>query len=187
MNVPAVKTLETSRLLLRKFKTTDASAMFENWAGDPNVTRFLSWPPHESETESSKILHEWTEGYSNGSLCNWAITLKSDDAPIGSIGIVSFDNEDLTAEVGYCIGEDWWNRGFTSEALAEVMRYLFLEGVVARVTSKHDPLNPASGAVMQKCGMSLQGVDTQDCTSNLRTCRCNVYAIGRNDYLARIS
>ena len=47
----------------------------------------------------------------------------------------------------------WWHRGITSEALKAVMDFFFDEVEVNRVESRHDPRNPHSGMVMQKCGM----------------------------------
>ena len=40
-----------------------------------------------------------------------------------------------------------------AEALAAVIAYFFGEVGVLRIESQHDPQNPASGRVMQKCGM----------------------------------
>lgn len=51
--------LETARLVLRPFVTADAEAMFRNWAGDPEVTRFLTWPTHPSADVSRMVLTDW--------------------------------------------------------------------------------------------------------------------------------
>ena len=52
--------LETERLVLRRFTMEDAQAMFENWASDPEVTKFLSWPTHQTIADSRSVLSEWT-------------------------------------------------------------------------------------------------------------------------------
>ncbi len=70
---------------------------------------------------------------------------------------MSVDELRNNCEVGYCIGYDYWNKGFTSEALAAIMTYLFAEVGMHRIWAKHDVENPASGAVMQKCGMIYEG------------------------------
>ena len=53
------KRLETERLILRRFTLEDAEKMYENWAGDPEVTELLTWPTHESAEISRQILKEW--------------------------------------------------------------------------------------------------------------------------------
>ena len=42
------KTIETERLILRPFRESDVEPMFRNWASDPEVTKFMTWPVHES-------------------------------------------------------------------------------------------------------------------------------------------
>ena len=59
------KRLETARLILRRFTLEDAQKMYENWAGDPEVTKFLTWPTHESAETSRQILKEWVAAYDN--------------------------------------------------------------------------------------------------------------------------
>ena len=55
--------LETRRLILRKFTTDDAQAMYENWASDPEVTKFLTWPSHDSVAITELVLNSWVDGY----------------------------------------------------------------------------------------------------------------------------
>lgn len=66
-------TIETDRLVLRRFKEEDALLMFKNWAADPKVTRFLSWKPHEDIEVTKEKVNEWIEGYKNDSTYNWII------------------------------------------------------------------------------------------------------------------
>ena len=67
-------------------------------------------------------------------------------------------NEDVSmVHIGYCIGRNWWHKGITSEALKAVMDYFFEKVEVNRIESRHDPRNPNSGKVMQKCGMKYEG------------------------------
>ena len=57
------KTLETQRLILRRFALSDAEAMYQNWASDPEVTKFLTWPTHTSAEISSMVLSDWVSHY----------------------------------------------------------------------------------------------------------------------------
>mgnify|MGYP000927930915 CR=1 FL=1 len=49
-------TLETEQLVLRRFATEDSEAMFRNWATDPEVTKFLTWPPHSDVSVSKTVI-----------------------------------------------------------------------------------------------------------------------------------
>ena len=151
--------IETERLILRRFRAEDAQAMYDRWANDPEVTRFLTWPPHTSADGTKQLLALWEKDYEKQDHYQWAITVKAqDDLPIGSIAVVFHDDRCRKAEVGYCIGRAWWHQGITSEALAAVIGFLFEEVGMERVEARHDVDNPNSGRVMEKCGMQKEGV-----------------------------
>lgn len=98
-------TLETPRLILRRFAAGDAAAMYRNWASDPKVTRFLTWPPHESLAVSEQVLADWIHGYDNPRQYQWAIVPRSVGEPIGSISIVKINDDIDEIQMGYCIGQ----------------------------------------------------------------------------------
>lgn len=175
--------IETKRLLLRRFTLDDASAMYENWAKDPEVTKFLTWAPHESIEASEAILAEWIPLYEDLKHYHWAIALKDNpDNPIGSIGAVRFDLALNQAHIGYCIGRGWWNQGITSEALDALIEFFFERVGLNRVDSRHDPNNPNSGKVMERCGMVCEGVHRQADISNRGMCDTKWYGILAEDY-----
>ena len=97
--------IETERLLLRRFSKDDAEAMYRNWASDPEVTKYLTWPAHISVNVSRAVLEDWAASYSQENYYQWAIVLKEHGSdPIGSIGAVN-QNDDLSLiHIGYCIG-----------------------------------------------------------------------------------
>ncbi|RKJ81799.1 N-acetyltransferase [Butyricicoccus sp. 1XD8-22] len=169
--------LETERLVLRRFTMEDAQAMFENWASDPEVTKFLSWPTHQTIADSRSVLSEWTEQYQNDSFYEWAIVENETGEPVGSIGVVSSDLQVQKAHIGYCIGRRWWHRGITSEALQAVIGFLFDEVQVQRIDSQHDPRNPHSGDVMKKCGLRYEGTLRKSFWNNQGICDACYYSI----------
>lgn len=152
------QTIETPRLILRPFVMQDALAMYENWASDPEVTKYLTWPAHSSVAVTRMVLREWTERDERPDRYNWAITLKSGNgAPIGNISAVHILEEISAVEIGYCMGRAWWGGGIMTEALEAVIG-LFIEKVGAnRVEARYDTSNPASGRVMEKAGMTYEG------------------------------
>lgn len=164
------QTIETPRLLLRRFTLEDAQAMYDNWASDPEVTQFLTWHAHESVEVSRMLLEAWTAGYEKEDYYQWAIVLKALGQPIGSIAVVSHDDRTCKAHIGYCIGKRWWHQGYMSEALKAVMDYLFDCVGMLRLEARHDPRNPHSGAVMRKCGMQYEGTLRQSDWNNQGIC-----------------
>ena len=160
------KTLETSRLLLRRFCIDDAQAMYHNWASDDQVTKYLTWPSHTSPAITSAVLQSWMELYAEPDYYQWAIVPKSLNEPIGSIAVVHSDDSIKMAHVGYCIGKPWWGQGIMTEAMKTVMVYLFEEVGMQRIEAGHDPNNPASGAVQRKCGLKYEGTFRRRIRSN---------------------
>ena len=174
--------LETDRLILRRYVSEDAAAMYKNWASDSEVTKYLMWQTHSSEAVSQSIINEWLTEYSNDNYYHWAIVLKENgDEPIGDIAVVHMNEEVSMMHIGYCIGRDWWHQGITSEALKAVMDFLFDTVNVNRIESRHDPRNPNSGGVMKKCGMKYEGTLRSSDWNNQGICDACYYALLKSE------
>ena len=94
MKKMGTKTLETERLILRRFKIEDATEMYNNWAKDEKVTHYLTWPVHQSVQVTENILKMWISQYENLNYYQWAIELKGGEV-IGSIGVTNEMDERL--------------------------------------------------------------------------------------------
>jgi ribosomal-protein-alanine N-acetyltransferase len=175
------KTIETERLILRKFKVIDADMMYKNWASDDNVTKFLTWPTHNSVEISKYVLMDWEEKAKSNDNYQWCIVLKQTGEAIGSIGVVQLMETIDTAEIGYCIGSEFWNKGITTEALRSVINFLFNQVEVNRIEAGHDVNNPASGKVMQKCGLRFEGIQRKRGRNNVGICDMAVYGMLKED------
>ena len=179
------QTLETERLILRRFTVRDADAMFTNWASDPEVTRYLTWPAHAGVETSRAVLADWTAAYAQESCYQWAIVLKDRaDEPIGSIGAVDVSDDIAAVQIGYCLGRRWWHQGIMSEALGAVMDFFFDAVGCNRVAGRHDPRNPHSGMVMQKCGMKYEGTQRSADRNNQGICDTSWYALLKDERYA---
>ena len=177
------KQIETNRLILRRFKSDDYIAMYENWASDPEVAKFLTWPTHTSMEVSKMVLDDWVNSYEKEDYYQWAIVPKdNNDTPIGSISIVEMKEKIGLVHVGYCIGRNWWHQGITSEAMAALIDFCFEELEVNRVEARHDPNNPNSGAVMKKCGMIYEGTLRKCDYNNQGICDACYYGILRSEW-----
>lgn len=175
--------IETDRLILRRFMPEDYQSMYNNWASDPDVSKFLTWLTHTDAEVSRKIVTEWVNSYEKNNYYQWAITFKNEcDNPFGSISVVFTDENTLTFEIGYCIGKKYWRQGITSEALLAVIDFLFENTDVNRIEAIHDVNNPNSGKVMKKCGMIFEGTHRQGSRNNTGLCDVNYYSILRKEW-----
>lgn len=182
MNHAGTMILETKQLRLRPFRMEDATAMYQNWATDEDVTKYLSWAPHESIEVTNTILQEWVNKYASKDFYQWAITFKDEDEVIGCMGVVNQNEAINEVEIGYCITKKYWRKGITTEALQIVISYLFEDIDANRIVAKHDINNPSSGSVMIKCGMCYEGTLRQADANNQGLCDCAVYSILHKDY-----
>lgn len=158
--------LQTSRLTLRRLLPQDADMMYQNWASDPEVTRYLRWEPHKNAAETRELLTAWASLYPNPDYYQWAMVEKATGQVFGSISLYNsllgepqqktewpgLDLTDGIWEPGYCIGRKWWNKGYTTEALQAVVDFWFAKADGSFLTCCHAAANPASGRVMEKAG-----------------------------------
>ena len=175
------QTIETERLILRRIEEKDAPAVFNNWASDPEVTRFLTWPTHEDLHTSEVIVKSWVREYARDDFYQWAIELKELGEAVGTISVVRIDEKAETAEIGYCMGRKWWRRGIMPEALRAVIKFMIEEAGYNRVEARHDTVNGASGAVMKKAGMTYEGTLRSAGRNNRGLCDIAVYSILRHE------
>lgn len=176
MNHIGTRELATERLTLRRFEMEDAESMFYNWANDPEVTKYLTWPTHESVEVSEAVLRDWTSHYEEKNFYQWAIELNELEQPIGSIGAVKVDDDTQSVVIGYCIGREFWHKGYTTEALTEVIRFFMNEVGAGRVAAYHDSNNPNSGKVMAAAGMEYEGTLRMADRNNQGICDAVYYA-----------
>ena len=181
MNEIGTKNIETSRLLLRRFKMEDAEAMYNNWASDPLVTKYLTWLTHENISVTRMLLDEWIKKYEDGDYFNWAIEYKKTGQVIGNISVVRLDKDIKACEMGYCMCRTYWGQGIMPEALKTVIDFLFDEVKMNRIAAGHDANNPKSGRVMEKTGMKKEGILRQAGKNNCGVCDEVWYAMVKSD------
>ena len=176
-------TLETDRLILRRYTLDDAEDMYRNWATSEKVTRYLTWEPYKSIDDGKGYIQFCVDNYQKPDHYNWVIEYKELGQVIGSIGVNSLREDVAACEVGYCLGDRFWGKGIMPEALSEVIRFLFDEVGMNRIQATHDVRNPNSGRVMEKCGMKYEGTMRQASRNNQGVCDSVMRAILREDWL----
>ena len=174
--------IETERLVLRRITPDDAEAMYRNWASDPEVVKYLTWPAHAGIDVSKAVLESWVPSYSRKDYYQWAIVYKEHGSdPIGSIAAVHMNDDIAMVHIGYCLGKNWWHKGIMSEALTVVMNFFFDKVGANRIECRHDPRNPHSGLVMKKCGMKYEGTMRSSDRNNQGICDACWYALLRSE------
>ena len=149
--------LETDRLLLRPFTPEDAQQMYDNWASDPEATRFLTWKPHASVDATRNWLTYRATQYEKPDYYGWAITLKDSGEVIGDISIVRSDEDLRMAELGWVLARKCWGQGYAPEAARAMIDHLIDTVGYHRIQAWHDVQNPKSGRAMIKSGMRYEG------------------------------
>jgi len=162
--------LETKRLLLRPIHRDDAEAIFENWASDPETTRFMLWNCHRTIDDT----HVWLDTLEKNASrpdCydSWGIVLRNTGELIGSMGAFWRAGESDTMEFGYIISRKYWGNGYTTEAAREMIRFLRDEIGIRHFFACHAEKNPASGKVLVKLGMRETGAGIYRSFDGIRT------------------
>lgn len=157
MNLIGTKVLETKNLVLRKVTVKDAEEAYNNWCSNPKVSFYLPWNVHKNVEETKELFSFWEDEYKKNDVFRWIVQLKETKELIGTIDVVSSDLKSEVLEVGYCYSENNWGKGYGTEALKAVLKYLFLEVDCYLVYAKHNSNNIGSGKVMQKAGMHFEG------------------------------
>ncbi len=177
------RTIETDRLILRRFDKNDAEEMFNNYLSSDKVTKYMTFPTYKSVKEAESYLDFVISEYQKDRTYRWCIVLKETNQVIGAIDVVSFNEALNEATIGYCLSDKYWHKGIMSEAFSAVIKYLFEEENVNRIQATHDVKNPNSGKVMQKCSLKFEGIHRQAGINNTGICDSAYYAILREDYV----
>lgn len=180
MNHVGTIPIETDRLLLRRAVMEDAEAMHRNWTSDAEVTKYLTWPAHASVDVTRGFIQYLLNSYEDPKNYGWVIQMKGEAEPIGMISVVDVKEEADSVHIGYCLSRSRWGQGIMTEALGAVIDFAFNTLGAQRVDSRHDPRNPASGAVMRKCGMVYEGTLRRSDRNNQGICDAAWYAILAN-------
>ena len=173
-------TLETERLILRPLRMSDARDLFA-YASDPEVSRHVLWETHRTITDSRLFLRAAIRQYRQGLPGSFAITLRDSGRMIGTIGFMWVNVDHKSAEVGYSLSRDYWNRGIMTEALRRVVEFGFDELRLNRIEAQHEISNPASGRVMEHGGMRYEGTLRQRLRNKGKFVDVSLYAVLRSD------
>jgi len=155
MNSPPKKFV-TKRLHLRKPLLSDAVPIFEQYAQDVEVTKYLTFRPHKNIGEAKEFVRRCVIVWKEGTAFPWAIIRKSDQRFLGMIEIVGIDHAGVN--LGYVLAKKYWGKGYMPEALKAIIDWSFKQEEIYRVWAFCDAKNFASAKVLEKIGMQREGI-----------------------------
>jgi ribosomal-protein-alanine N-acetyltransferase len=150
----APRTIGTDRLLLRRPAAHNARAIFERYAGDPEVTRYMSWPMHRTIADTNAFL-SWSETDWERWPAGSYLVFSRSGILLGGTGL-SFKTP-VFAATGYVFARDAWGHGFATESLQAMVELARALGVL-RLEAECHVEHRASARVMEKCGFAFEGV-----------------------------
>jgi len=148
-------TFETERLSLRQPTPDDAISIFEQYAKDPEVTKYLSWRPHKSISQTDKYINRCLSVWNSQSAFPYVLVKKKD---IQLIGMIEIRIDSQKVDLGYVLTKSEWGKGYMPEAVTVLTNWSLRQNNIYRVWAVCDPENNSSARVMEKVGMQKEGV-----------------------------
>lgn len=151
------KTIETERLILRKFEYSDDEAMLKYWVADEKIQSLYSEPVYSTKAEVKGLLDKYIGSYEREDYYRWAVIEKASGECIGQIAYFLVDSKNHFAEIEYCIGSAFQCKGYATEATKSVIAFGFNEMNLHKVQICTKTINAPSKRVIEKCGFTYEG------------------------------
>lgn len=151
----ALPALQTARLVLRPFVLADAPRVKE-LAGAREIADTTSMPHPYPDGAAEAWIATHAQAFAEGKGLALAVALKN-DLLIGCVSLNGISSQHQHAEIDYWIGNDYWGKGYCTEAAFEIVRFGFERLGLHRIFGHCLRRNPASARVMQKIGMTYEG------------------------------
>ncbi len=168
--------IETERILLRPLKTADAETVYNGWASDPGVAKYMRWNLHRSVNDTIEWLTAEEENVYKDNNYTWGFVYKENNELFGSGGL-HYNEERKMFELGYNIMKKYWNLGLTTEASRAIVDFAAKRLGVASLYGTHAKENPVSGKVMEKLGFIYQSDGKYSSFDEKRFFECREYLL----------
>jgi RimJ/RimL family protein N-acetyltransferase len=176
-----IPTIRTTQLTLRPFGLSDAKEV-QRQAGNPKVAATTLAIPHPyPDGAAEEWISQHQEWFQKGMSVDWAIEHRDSKQLVGCMSLW-INRTHKRAETGYWIGEEFWGKGYCTEASHAAVQYAFEVLKLNKITSRHMAENPASGKVMLKAGMEKEGYFKQDFFKNGYFSDTVVYGLLRENW-----
>ena len=147
--------LETTRLLLRLPVLDDTDAVFQKYAQDQVVTKYLIWRPHENINVTRDFIRRCVQCWKDETAFPWIVVRKNDDELVGMLELRIAESR---ADLGYAIAREYWGNGYATEITKSVIEWAMAQENIFRVWATCDVENLASARVLEKAGMQREGI-----------------------------
>ena len=176
--------LTTERLILSRPVEGDMQHIIHYLDSDKVYSENTANMPYPyKEADAEFLIHEVVDkGFENETDFVFAIRNKENGLIMGLIGIHHWDKANQKAEIGYWLGKEFWNKGYVTEAMVEVLAFGFKVLNLNKMFANFFPHNPASGRVMEKSGMRQEAVLKQEIYKNGKFLDFVRYSILKEDF-----
>lgn len=174
--------LHTKRLLLRKVSHSDAEDIFSFWS-IPKIAKYTFSRPHETIEETHEYISQIEAWYEEGQLGRWSLVLKDTGNVIGLMGFGLWLPEHKRGEVDASIHPNYWNQNLATEALEKILDFGFTHANMNRIEAYCFSGNKGSERVLEKCGMSLDGILKQYYWHNDKAIDLKLYSLLKQKWL----
>lgn len=175
--------LETPRFQLRKLSVSDAEDFFE-FASDDALTEHVAWEVHRSLEDTRTFLSAVEQRCESRISYNWAIVERASGKVIGRVSMFEVDEDNDIAEIGYAVGRAHWGQGVATEAGKELIKFGFEDMGLNRIEARCNSENFPSEKVMQRLGMTFEGIIREELKIRNEYKSQKLYSILRSEYLA---
>jgi RimJ/RimL family protein N-acetyltransferase len=145
----------TERLVLRPIEIADIASIFYGWAQDAAVTHFLVWRPHTSPADTATYVNSRVNAPPHLTR-TFILAGRHDQSVRGAFELRH--NGPHRLEFGYVLAHSFWGQGLMTEALCTVTDWAMRQSNLFRISSVCDVENLASARVMEKAGLTREGV-----------------------------
>jgi [ribosomal protein S5]-alanine N-acetyltransferase len=147
--------LDTARLILRRPRPRNAEEILARYGGDAEVTRFMSWPRHQTLDDTRAFLQFSDAEWRRRPAGPFLVHARSGGRLLGATGY-AFEAPDRAA-TGYIFARDAWGQGYATEALGAIVEHAPTIGILRLYALCHVE-HRASSRVLEKCGFLCEGV-----------------------------
>jgi RimJ/RimL family protein N-acetyltransferase len=150
--------LETNRMILRPLEDRDA-APFSAYRSDPEIARYQGWGAPYSLEQAEEFI-EQQKMVTPGEIGEWlqlGMELKTDGALIGDVAFQVIKDSHHQAEIGMTLSQPFQGKGYGTEAVRELVRYLFDDLNVHRIIANCDPENISAHRLLERVGFRREG------------------------------
>ncbi|HAA84884.1 MAG TPA: N-acetyltransferase [Kosmotogaceae bacterium] len=172
--------LESQRLVLREYGKQDIPTVWEYW-NDPDVKRCLMRDvpfPIRKEDEKKWYQELGEKGYRY----NFAIERKQDRKYIGGCAILDLSWSNRYGTIAIFLGRDYWSKGYGSEAVKILSRFMFKEMALNRVELVVLAFNRRAIRAYEKAGFVLEGISRDRVFRDGKYCNQYYMSILSNEF-----